>query len=277
VAAAGALGGTVKVLLTEEPPHLDPLDDPPESTLDVVSGLIYEPLLECRAGGHIPALAERWEWNEDRTRLQLQLRAGVTWHDGEPVTAADVEASLEAVLRRPSSVAAAALADVKAVEAAGAGGVRLRLGSPGAGVLDALCDVPIAPAAAIRGSKRRSLRERPIGTGPFRLAAWERGRLIRLVRNTAAWRGAAPAEELRFEIESDPWRGLVRARAGQFDLARVPARHYPDQVRRAALSPTVLLRRVREERTSFLAINLHSLSYVDLPAPGQPTPRRRRP
>jgi peptide/nickel transport system substrate-binding protein len=253
--APGAFGGVLKVLLNEEPPHLDPLDDPPRSTLEVVGGLVYEPLIECRAGTYNPALAERWEWNEDRTRLQLQLRSGVQWHDGEPLTAADVQASLEAALRRPLSVAAASLAEVKAVEAAGAGAVRLRVSSGGAGVLDALCDVPIVPAAASRGARRRNLREHPVGTGVFRLAGWERGRRIRLVRHTSAWRGASAAEELLFEVDSDPWRGLVRARSGQFDLASVPSQHFPDQVRRAALSPRVLLRRVREERTSFLAIN----------------------
>src|SRR5688572_21112357 len=61
-AAPKVFGGTLKVLLEHEPAHLDPLDDPSQPTLDVVSGLIYEPLLECVGGQVRGALAERWEW-----------------------------------------------------------------------------------------------------------------------------------------------------------------------------------------------------------------------
>src|SRR5437870_4169847 len=38
-----------------------------------------------------PELAESWSWNEDHTRLSFKLRHGVKWHDGKPLTAADVK------------------------------------------------------------------------------------------------------------------------------------------------------------------------------------------
>ncbi len=38
-----------------------------------------------------PDLAERWEFSEDGLTLTFYLRQGLTWHDGEPFTAADVE------------------------------------------------------------------------------------------------------------------------------------------------------------------------------------------
>jgi peptide/nickel transport system substrate-binding protein len=257
--APRAFGGSLKVLLEQEPPHLDPLDDPPQVTLDVLGGLIYEPLVECGDGRIHASLAERWEWTSDRTRLVLQLRSGVRWHDGKALTAADVQASLEAFLRGRSrqSVPAAALAEVTAVEMGPEGAIRLRVARPGAGILHALCDVPIVPAAFARSARGKAgaLRERPVGTGPWQLTAWERGRQIRLTRNPFAWRGAAAPEEIVLEIEVDPWRALVRARSGEVDLATVPSGHYPDQVRRAARSAQVELRRVPGERFSFLAVN----------------------
>src|SRR5438309_8708567 len=36
-------------------------------------------------------LATGWSWDEDKTRLTFQLRAGVKWHDGAPFTAKDVQ------------------------------------------------------------------------------------------------------------------------------------------------------------------------------------------
>ena len=39
----------------------------------------------------VPDLATGWSWNEDGTELTLPLRQGVTWHDGKPFTAKDVQ------------------------------------------------------------------------------------------------------------------------------------------------------------------------------------------
>ena len=39
----------------------------------------------------VPDLATGWSWNEDGTELTLPLRQGVTWHDGKPFTATDVQ------------------------------------------------------------------------------------------------------------------------------------------------------------------------------------------
>src|SRR5215471_20220499 len=45
-----------------------------------------------------PELAESWKWNEDFTRVTFRLRRGVKWHDGEPLTAADVKCTWEMLL-----------------------------------------------------------------------------------------------------------------------------------------------------------------------------------
>src|SRR5215469_2613893 len=39
----------------------------------------------------VPDLATGWSWNEDGTELTFPLRQGVTWHDGKPFAAKDVE------------------------------------------------------------------------------------------------------------------------------------------------------------------------------------------
>jgi peptide/nickel transport system substrate-binding protein len=39
----------------------------------------------------VPDLATGWSWSEEGTELTLPLREGVTWHDGKPFTAMDVQ------------------------------------------------------------------------------------------------------------------------------------------------------------------------------------------
>ena len=41
-----------------------------------------------------PGILTEWGWNEDRTKLMMTVRDGVTWHDGTPLTAEDVAFSL---------------------------------------------------------------------------------------------------------------------------------------------------------------------------------------
>ncbi|QLH75961.1 ABC transporter substrate-binding protein [Halosimplex rubrum] len=59
----------------------------------VLTGLLYDPLgYETESGGVEPWLADGWEFEtvDGRPRARVRLREGLTWHDGEPVTAADV-------------------------------------------------------------------------------------------------------------------------------------------------------------------------------------------
>ena len=74
-------GGVLRVHLESEPPHLNPLVESPQVVQRVLSGLVYETLIECRADRYLPALAESWEESTDRLRVILRLRAGVRWHD----------------------------------------------------------------------------------------------------------------------------------------------------------------------------------------------------
>ncbi|HZS24410.1 MAG TPA: ABC transporter substrate-binding protein [Gaiellaceae bacterium] len=66
---------------------------------DLVRGAFYEPLIITTAagGGHqYPWLAQSWTWSNGNKTLTLNLRHGVKWSDGKPLTSADVVYSLTA-------------------------------------------------------------------------------------------------------------------------------------------------------------------------------------
>ena len=50
----------------------------------------------------VPDLATSWSWNEDGTELTFPLRQGVTWHDGKPFTAKDVQCTWEMLTGKAS-------------------------------------------------------------------------------------------------------------------------------------------------------------------------------
>jgi peptide/nickel transport system substrate-binding protein len=50
----------------------------------------------------VPDLAIGWSWNEDGTELTLPLHDGVTWHDGKPFTARDVQCTWDMLTGKTS-------------------------------------------------------------------------------------------------------------------------------------------------------------------------------
>ena len=74
----------------------------------VVRGAFYEPLVITTAagGGHqYPWLAQSWKWTNGNKTLTLNIRKGVKWSDGKPLTAADVGPDAH---RRAAALAASA-------------------------------------------------------------------------------------------------------------------------------------------------------------------------
>jgi peptide/nickel transport system substrate-binding protein len=260
--ASSRPGGVLRVHLENEPPHLNPLLDADVAISNVVGGLIYQPLIECTPGAYRPGLAERWETSPDGLRIYLHMRPGVRWHDHHAFTVVDAQATLERVIRSNSALplVRADLADLTTVEITGDHVIRLDLRRPSDLVLRALCDVPILPEHLSKpGSpEAAALARQPVGTGPFRFLAWERGKRIRLGRFAEGW-GPGPAplvDEIVFDLEPDAVRALNRARRGDIDiLPRVLDSHYPDQVEPATLHGTVTLYRLTPERSSFLVVN----------------------
>lgn len=258
-------GGVVRVHLDSEPAHLNPLLEADANALQAVMGLVYETLLECPApdgpGRYRPGLADSWQVSPDGLRVSLHLRPGVKWHDGHAFGVLDAQASLEPLLLASGSGAAglrASMLDVASIELLPERVVRLVLKRPSDFVLRALCDIAILPDHLLRGpaGDPAALGRQPIGTGPYRLVAWERGKRIRLARAAAYWGAAVALDEIVFEIDGDGARALLRARRRELDvLPRVLPVHYPDEVDPVTLHGALSLRRLRPERWAYVAVN----------------------
>ena len=253
-------GGTLHIHLEAEPPHLNPHQDQLQVIERVVGNLVYETLIECRESEYRPGLAESWDVSADGERITVKLRSGAHWHDDRVVSGVDVQASFEPLLRASSRQAIwhAMLDDVEGVDVV-PGGARFRLRRPSDLALRALCEIPILPAEALRGSGSAvtQLARQPVGTGPFRFSSWERGKRIRLVRSGPAERPRPPfLDEIVFEIDGDGSRALVRTRRGEIDiLPRVLDLLYPEQVASATLRDTLALWWLTPDRTSFVVPN----------------------
>ena len=144
-----------------------------------------------RDGAIQPGLAVSWE-RLDPFVVEFELRRGVRFHDGEPCTADDVVASLEALrVRRPDSLASHTfLSAITACEKVDESRVRVRTDRPDGALLYRLSAAgAVYPRRLLDGGDMSALFEQPIGTGAFIFDRWQQGEAIVLRRNPDHWSG----------------------------------------------------------------------------------------
>ncbi|KAA0255877.1 MAG: hypothetical protein EDX89_03965 [Acidobacteria bacterium] len=170
-----------------------------------------------------PALAARWT-SPDPLTWVFELRPGVTFHDGGPLEAADVAATLERILRDGSLETGFYGRAVSRVRALDARTVEVKTAEPSAVLLNKLAFIPIVP----RDAATRPLASHADGTGPYRVAEWAPGSRLRLVRNEAYWGPKPPFREVLFRLTRSPGETVGEFAAGRVDLARVTGADLPD-------------------------------------------------
>lgn len=143
-----------------------------------------------------PELARSWVSSPDGLRLTLTLEPGVKWHDGRPLTAADVKFSLETVAARHNTRMARAVARLDGVDAPDASTVVIRLARPYAPLLTLLtcADTPVLPRHVYGDGNlvaRLSEGPAPVGSGPFHFGR-QSGFRIELGRNRDYWKAGLP-------------------------------------------------------------------------------------
>lgn len=179
-------------------------------------GAVYETLTDLAASGELVGeLAESWEPAADARIWTVNLRGGVDFHDGRPVTAGDVAASF--ALHRAASPAQGIMARVAEMRVLNAQQIQFQLVAPDANFPLALSDphLLVAPEGLFNG----------IGSGLYRVTDPELGERLRLERVTDHHRdgkaGWFDAVILRAMPEAA--RRSAALIAGQVDAVDFPA------------------------------------------------------
>jgi peptide/nickel transport system substrate-binding protein len=185
-----------------------------------VNDLIYDGLVRLESDlTPVPGLAESWE-NPDPTTWVFHLREGVRFHDGTRFTAEDVVFTYRTILDQTlGSPVLPLLLPILAVEATDDLTVRLELSEPYAPLLSYL-DVGIVSRAYVESGGDPD--SAPVGTGPMRLARWERGSRIVLHAFSEHWAGAPATEQFEFVIVADNTARAQAFEAGDLDIIQSP-------------------------------------------------------
>lgn len=215
----GTAGGSYAVGLTDRPDSLDIRTDDERAAERILVGNVYETLLThdyTDDGSAIKAnLVARWSQSDDGLHYSFYLRDGLTFADGEPLTAGSVVASLQAIIT-DGYVGRDTLGDVAKVANDDDTAFTIDLHQPNPSLLEALTGRAGIVYETTDDSADWTTASH--GSGPFTVAGTS-GDTITLQRNGHYWGDAPAAARIDLKYYTDQQAMARDLAAGTLDMA----------------------------------------------------------
>jgi peptide/nickel transport system substrate-binding protein len=181
-------GGTGVVAVTSDFQAFNPVTNTALVTMEVINFMLFTPLVQFdRNLEPEPALAESWEMDEQG--VTFRLRSDLRWHDGQPVTADDVQFTFE-LAKNPETASlleSAYLTMIREARVLDPQTIRFEFVAPHSDPMQAFWWAPlprhlvgdVAPAQLAQAPFNRQ----PVGNGPFRFVSWDAGQQATFAAN----------------------------------------------------------------------------------------------
>ena len=239
VVKASKRGGTLSMLVQPEVPTLASYLST-SMPVGQTASKIYDGLLEYNFDlSPRPCLAESWNVSPDGLTITFNIRKGVKFHDGHPMTSEDVRYSIMEVLIKYHA-RGGKFKIIESIQTPDDHTVLIKLKSSSPALMMAFSgyESPIIPKHLFAGKdiKNHPLANKPIGTGPFKFVEWKRGQYMRFDRNPDYWSPGQPYFD-RIVIQTIPDSATRSAvlEKGDFQLAGFGAVPNNDAKRLGAL------------------------------------------
>lgn len=256
-ASIGDIGGLIPSLTSDQSSH-------------EVGGMIYDGLVKVDKDlNPAPAMAESWTYSRDCLDLTFKLRRDVTWHDGQPFTAADVVFTYQTMInpKTPAPFKEGFLL-VKDVEAPDPYTVRVHYDKPYARALETwntyILPKHLLQSFADEGRLRDSPQNsRPIGTGPYRFQEWKPGEKVVLVANPTYYEGRPYLSRIVYRVIPSQATIFLELKAQGVDYASLTGIQYARQTEYPAFRKAYDKFRYPGSAYTFLGFNLNDPRFAD--------------
>ena len=215
-ASSGELskGNSVTVGIAQDIDSLDPHKAVNAGTSEVLFN-IYEGLMKASPdGGVIPAVASDYEMSEDGKTYTFTLREGVTFHNGEKVTADDVLYSLErcAGSENDGVPLIAAFSNVDRIYMDSDKQIVVELKEPSLEFLNSMT------AAIIPNGSGDKISADPVGTGPFKFVSYAPQESMVMEKFAGYWGTPAHLDKVTFKIITEANTLVMGLKGGTLDM-----------------------------------------------------------
>ncbi len=260
-------GGALAFGLAAETDGWSPSDSRWGGSGYIVGFSIFDPLAAYGDDGEVhPYLASSLEHNADFTEWTIGVRPGVTFHDGTPVDAAAIVATLTTNKESPLTGSVFSFADSFVASDDGTE-IVVAMNKPWSTfpeVLTAQTGAIAAPSMFTDPDAKAN----PVGSGPFEFQSWQQNNELKVTKNPDYWRTGLPyLDAITFKVVSDN-----TARGASFDSGSIEifetgdASQIIDYTDRAAQDDTIQIftNPNAEGAKIFLALNMAQAPFDDL-------------
>lgn len=201
----------------------------------------------------------------DGKTITYHLRTGVKWHDGARFGADDVIFTYHAVMNPKNNIGSrSGYERIERIEKKDDATVVVHLKAPWSPFIATFFTMsgsayPILPVhllARYPDINHVAYNEKPIGTGPFKVAEWQHGTMIKFVANPDYWRGKPHLEEVDYRPIPDQNTILTQLRT-----------HEADMDYNAATAQISELRKVEGDRVDLVPYNAYVQFALNLRSP----------
>lgn len=214
--AAPKKGGVLIAARAADATGLDPHKQTAFASFRVME-LIFETLVTLDKNMNVvPSLAESWTFSTDGKVLTFKIRQNVKFHNGDPLTSADVKFSFERILDEKTAAAARSnFTGIDSITTPDAATAVFNLKSANASILAAMttANAAIISKKLVEGGADPG--KAVVGTGPFKLNKWDPDKTLLLDANKEYWMPGLPyLDGIEFRTIPDEASILAGLRAG---------------------------------------------------------------
>lgn len=186
-----------------------------------------------------PRQIKAWKWLDDTgTRLEVELRDDIYFHDGSQLTAEDLKFTLERAVQNKTLALRGMLPTLESVEVQGPhkAVIVFSKATPTAIKGLAFLSAYILPKAYFEKVGAEEFAKHPVGAGPYKLAGYQRGSRITLEAFDKYWQGEPAIKRVIIDIVPDSSARVAAIESGRVDISvQIPVR----EVNRLAKHPLV--------------------------------------
>ncbi|CAN1510471.1 DdpA ABC-type dipeptide transport system, periplasmic component [Rhabdaerophilaceae bacterium] len=252
---------SVVLCQTLEPPILDPSGGAAAAIREITYDNIFETLLAFDANGAPqPRLAQSITSSDDGMTHTVKLRSGVLFHDGTPMTSADVKFTFERAMAPDSKNSQKWIfAPIGSIETPDSATVVFKLKTFAGDFVDSLA---LSDASIFSEKSVAKAATEPVGTGPYQFVRWNRGDRVVLKRNDAYWGTKPPIANATVRFVTDPQAQVAALLAGDCDAhTNIGA---PEAVAQLRGNPNLRVTIGRTEGETILAMNNSKPPFNDV-------------
>lgn len=264
-AAKPAYGDTFIEASIGEPSNLLPVLASDSASSDI-NGLVYNGMVRYDKNFVLEGdLAKSWDISEDGRTIAFHLREGVTWHDGQPFTSADVLFTYQVYInpKTPTSYAEA-YRQVTSASAPDPLTFVVNYDKPYAPAL-ASWGVSILPKHLLEGAEitKSPLSRQPIGTGPYVFKEWIAGEKIVLEANPHYYEGRPYIKRVVYRVIPDQSTQFLELQSGGLDYMGLTPIQYSTQTETTAFKRHFNKYRYLSFSYTYLGYNLEKPLFQD--------------